>query len=222
MLETELIGLYLDTMDIIQSTNLVTGKLSAYHTAAAALTALTWHHRVGNHKNMGIGSKLSMTGTNVYNVGPIIKERMEDFSRASEDFRESRQNGDDTWRIRLWCFYVGAVVEPSIPGVDPSEAIPHLRLCSPGETLCSADVGRGTACARGIPVPRGRWPDGTIVVWAVDGEFGGCVAAVRRLEGSGDAPNWLSSFAFGDEQPDCGPSPSCRQGVCGQKSSRRR
>ncbi|KAJ9614044.1 hypothetical protein H2200_002180 [Cladophialophora chaetospira] len=121
ILEAELIDLYLDTMDVIGGAECVAGNLSAYHNAAAALAALTWRRRVGNHENMGIGSKLSLTGTNVYNAGPLIAERLEDLLRASEEAsRESRLNGSDTWRVRLWCFYVGAVVEQSIPGIDPS------------------------------------------------------------------------------------------------------
>ena len=108
-------------MDVIQQANHVAGKLSNYHTAAAALTALTWRRRVAHHENMGIGSKLSLSGTNVYNAGPIIAEKMEKLLRASEEeSRKSIRNGNDSRRIRLCCFYVGAVVEQSLPGIDPA------------------------------------------------------------------------------------------------------
>ena len=127
LLEAELIDLYLDTMDIIENAGRVTDSLSAYHTAIAALAALTWRRRVGNHENMGIGSKLSLTGTNVYNAGPIIIEKMESLSRTSEEqFQASRRQRSDSWRIRLWCFYVGAIVEQSLPTMDPSKAF-HNR-----------------------------------------------------------------------------------------------
>jgi hypothetical protein len=132
ILEAELIDLYLDTMDIIESGANLMGDnfLIAYHTAAGALAGLTWRRRVGNHENMGIGSKLSLTGTNVYNAGPIIRDKMESLLRRSDEaFGRCRRNKglkDPSWRIRLWCFYVGAIVEQSLPGMNPSKTYHNL------------------------------------------------------------------------------------------------
>ncbi len=131
ILEAELVDLYLDTMDVIQEADCVAGNLSAYHSATAALAALTWRRRVGNHENMGIGSKLSLTGTNVYNAGPIIAQRMEGLLRASEEeASESIRKGSDTWRVRLWCSYIGAVVEQSLPGIDPAKGFHNRSFVS--------------------------------------------------------------------------------------------
>jgi hypothetical protein len=120
ILEGKLIDLYLAMLDAIQSTSYMERTLQLYHTAAGALAALTWLRRMGNHENMGIGSRLSLTGSNVYNAGPIIIEKMEILLRASEG--DAQMSSSDAWRMRLWCFYVGAVVEQSLPWTNPFRA----------------------------------------------------------------------------------------------------
>src|SRR6202000_3232211 len=79
ILEGKLIDLYLDTINIIQSTSDVASTLHLYHTAAGALAALTWLRQMGNHENLGMGRKqsLGVGGTNIYNAGPIVLEKME-------------------------------------------------------------------------------------------------------------------------------------------------
>lgn len=128
ILEGQLINIYIDTIEELEST---TGSenLHLYHLACCCLAALTWLRRMGNHENMGIGSRLSLTGTNVYNAGPAVVVAMTSLLMRSE---VEAGNSVDPFalRIRLWSLYVGAIVEQSLPTIDPLTGYLNLQFCA--------------------------------------------------------------------------------------------
>jgi len=127
VLEGQLINIYLDTLEELEFLS-VSGNLHLYHLACCCLAALTWLRRMGNHENLGIGSRLSLTGTNVYNAGPIVVAAMWKLFMKSEGAAEETTD-PFAMRIRLWALYVGAIVEQSLPTVDPLTAYHNVQLC---------------------------------------------------------------------------------------------
>ncbi|KEF61347.1 uncharacterized protein A1O9_02913 [Exophiala aquamarina CBS 119918] len=128
ILEGQLINIYLDTMEELESVA-GAGKLHLYHLACCCLAALTWLRRMGNHENFGIGSRLSLTGTNVYNAGPIVVTTMSRLLMKSE--AEAKESTDPfAMRIRLWALYVGAIVEQSLPAIDPLAGYHNVQFCA--------------------------------------------------------------------------------------------
>lgn len=128
ILEGQLINIYLDTVEELESAP-VSGNLHLYHLACCCLAALTWLRRMGNHENMGIGSRLSLTGTNVYNAGPIVLTEMSKLLMKSETEAE-KSTCPFAMRIRLWALYVGAIVEQSLPAIDPLTGYHNVQFCA--------------------------------------------------------------------------------------------
>lgn len=128
ILEGQLINIYLDTMEELESVP-ASGNLHLYHLACCCLAALTWLRRMGNHENFGIGSRLSLTGTNVYNAGPVVVTAMSKLLMKTE--AEAEETSDPfAMRIRLWSLYVGAIVEQSLPAIDPLTGYLNLEFCA--------------------------------------------------------------------------------------------
>jgi hypothetical protein len=84
---------------------------------------------MGSHENLGIGSRLSLTGSNVYNAGPIVLVEMTKLLVESE-LEAEKSTCPFAMRARLWTLYVGAIVEQSLPAMDPLTGYHNVQFCT--------------------------------------------------------------------------------------------